>query len=372
MNEDENEVFLSRPLTDGDRGNTYEIEDYVALLFKMISKGNYTEEFIINEISNKYPGSYNEINDTLKFLSENKYITHIENDSELLMNDDLKKYDRILPLWSEFETQTTSRFDIQNNLMSKKVGIIGCGTIGSEIVSQLVAYGVNDFILMDNDVVDRTNLTRQTLFSLRDINQPKVSVLKDFIESRIENSSVFISKKLFSTEEDLTIFKDVDILVFAADMSNLQKIQSNDIITPENIMENFSCKHNIPIFITGGYKGHTGRVFPITIPNKTHSLSCLIDNLLLKNKNLKNDFTIDLNKNSNISLSSTSEMSTIVGSIISFEIIKFLSDIIPVMLFNKVLYIEFQNYTVGQIVVPEENFKCSCMLQLVDNGLKLN
>ncbi|WP_377887983.1 HesA/MoeB/ThiF family protein [Alkalihalobacillus sp. R86527] len=366
MNTKENEVFLSRPLTDGDKGDTYELEEHISLLFKLIRDAKYTEEIIINKVTSQFPGTAQEVKNTLSFLLENNYINVTDKEIERSMMKELENYQRIIPLWSEFETPSLTRYEIQKNLMNKKIGVIGCGTIGTGVVSQLVSYGISDFVLMDSDTVDRTNLTRQTLFSLDDIGKPKVNVLKKFIESRIENSTINAVRQTFGTDEELSVFEHVDIVIFAADSSNLQRVKSDEIRALENMLEDFSKTHNIPIAFTGGYKGHTGRILPIVLPQKTHSLTCLIKNLTSNSNHLNYDYAIDLNNNSSISLSSTSEMSSIVSSIVSFEIIKFLSGVIPVTLMNKVLYVEFQKYTVDHIVFPEENYNCFCTTKKLD------
>jgi hypothetical protein len=50
--------------------------------------------------------------------------------------------------------------DGQRKLEKTRVAIVGVGGIGSHIAQQLAYVGVNDFILLDNDKVDGTNLNR--------------------------------------------------------------------------------------------------------------------------------------------------------------------------------------------------------------------
>jgi molybdopterin/thiamine biosynthesis adenylyltransferase len=48
----------------------------------------------------------------------------------------------------------------QKKLLAAKVGIIGIGGIGSQIVQCLAYLGVQDFLIVDDDIVERSNLNR--------------------------------------------------------------------------------------------------------------------------------------------------------------------------------------------------------------------
>jgi molybdopterin/thiamine biosynthesis adenylyltransferase len=48
----------------------------------------------------------------------------------------------------------------QKKLAAARVGIIGIGGIGSQIVQSLAYLGVEDFLIVDDDIVERSNLNR--------------------------------------------------------------------------------------------------------------------------------------------------------------------------------------------------------------------
>ena len=61
-------------------------------------------------------------------------------------------------------------------LTQKHVVLIGCGGIGSPALQYLAAAGIGRLTLVDDDVVEASNLQRQTIFTEADIGQPKATV----------------------------------------------------------------------------------------------------------------------------------------------------------------------------------------------------
>lgn len=61
-------------------------------------------------------------------------------------------------------------------LSEAHVVLIGCGGIGSPALQYLAAAGIGQLTLVDDDVVEASNLQRQTIFTPADIGQPKAEV----------------------------------------------------------------------------------------------------------------------------------------------------------------------------------------------------
>ena len=64
----------------------------------------------------------------------------------------------------------------QKKILSSKILIIGIGGLGCPAAESLVRAGVGTIGLIDNDVVNLSNIHRQSLFNSTDINKPKVIV----------------------------------------------------------------------------------------------------------------------------------------------------------------------------------------------------
>lgn len=63
----------------------------------------------------------------------------------------------------------------QRKLLDATVAIVGAGGIGSPLIQYLAAAGVGTLRIADDDVVDLSNLQRQTLYSTDAIGMPKTA-----------------------------------------------------------------------------------------------------------------------------------------------------------------------------------------------------
>ena len=68
----------------------------------------------------------------------------------------------------------------QRILSSLRIGIVGLGGTGTIILQELVHLGVNNFLLLDPDTVEATNLNRLIGATLADVGRSKVKVAKEW------------------------------------------------------------------------------------------------------------------------------------------------------------------------------------------------
>ena len=64
----------------------------------------------------------------------------------------------------------------QKKILSSKVLIVGVGGLGCPAAENLVRAGVGTIGLIDNDIVNISNIHRQSLFNSKDVKKLKVSV----------------------------------------------------------------------------------------------------------------------------------------------------------------------------------------------------
>jgi molybdopterin-synthase adenylyltransferase len=78
----------------------------------------------------------------------------------------------------------------QRALQSLRVAIVGLGGTGSLIAQELAHLGVRDFILVDPDVIEASNLNRVANSSAKGVGRPKVDVAGAYIETIANSASV--------------------------------------------------------------------------------------------------------------------------------------------------------------------------------------
>ncbi|MEE3326094.1 MAG: molybdopterin-synthase adenylyltransferase MoeB, partial [Myxococcota bacterium] len=105
----------------------------------------------------------------------------------------------------------------QLRLLHSRVLLIGAGGLGCPLALYLAAAGVGRLGLVDDDVVDLSNLQRQVLYGTTDVGRPKVEVARE----RIRALNPDVQVELFPTRLDsgnaLEIFNDYDVIVDGTD-----------------------------------------------------------------------------------------------------------------------------------------------------------
>lgn len=102
-------------------------------------------------------------------------------------------------------------------LHSKKVAVFGIGGVGSYVVEALVRAGIENFVLVDKDVVDITNLNRQIIATHNTIGMPKVEVAKKRILEINPNAKVSTYQEFFMPETEGILDNTIDYIADCID-----------------------------------------------------------------------------------------------------------------------------------------------------------
>lgn len=106
-------------------------------------------------------------------------------------------------------------------LKDARVGIAGCGGLGSNCAVSLARTGVGHLVVADFDVVSESNLNRQYFFKDQ-IGQLKVEALKKNIH-RITPAVVVEDHNIMLDENSIKeIFKDCSIIIEAFDKAEMK------------------------------------------------------------------------------------------------------------------------------------------------------
>jgi adenylyltransferase/sulfurtransferase len=107
--------------------------------------------------------------------------------------------------------------DGQAKLLQAKVLMVGAGGLGSPAAYYLAAAGVGTLGIIDNDVVDVSNLQRQILHANDRVGTPKVESAKKTLEALNPDVKVIPYQAKLTSENIMEIIKDYDFVVDGCD-----------------------------------------------------------------------------------------------------------------------------------------------------------
>jgi sulfur carrier protein ThiS adenylyltransferase len=110
-----------------------------------------------------------------------------------------------------------------SRVRSLRIGIAGAGGLGSNCAWMLVRSGFSNFVIVDHDVVDASNLNRQFFF-LRQIGMSKVAALRDNLLDINPDANIQAVQALITPENVATLFADCDVIVEAFDAASAKRM----------------------------------------------------------------------------------------------------------------------------------------------------
>jgi len=105
----------------------------------------------------------------------------------------------------------------QAKLLDGKVLCVGAGGLGSPVAFYLAAAGVGTIGIVDNDVVDMSNLQRQILHTNDRVGMPKVESAQKTLNALNPDVKVVQFNERLSSENVMRVIKDFDIIINGCD-----------------------------------------------------------------------------------------------------------------------------------------------------------
>ncbi len=105
----------------------------------------------------------------------------------------------------------------QVRLAASHVAIIGLGGIGSPALQYLAASGIGRLTLVDDDVVDVSNLQRQTIFTARDVGHGKAVSARRWLANFDDSLAVEVSDARITAENAASLIADADLVLDGTD-----------------------------------------------------------------------------------------------------------------------------------------------------------
>jgi len=136
----------------------------------------------------------------------------------------------------------------QETLINSHVAVIGAGGLGSPVLQYLAAAGIGRLSIIDDDVVDETNLQRQIIHDMTQLNVSKVTSAKTFIQ-RLNPDVQVIEHSIRLGQDNINeALSDVDLVVIGTD-----NFESRYLV-------NEFCRSGGISLVTGAAIGTSGQV----------------------------------------------------------------------------------------------------------------
>ena len=161
--------------------------------------------------------------------------------------------DREKELYSRQITLPEVGLEGQEELNDTGILIVGMGGLGCPVAQYLISSGIGYLTIMDSDKVERSNLSRQPIYTEEDIGKYKVNVAKEHLSKINPNAVINELPERLTKENALTVASSNDFVIDCTDAIDSRYVLS-DI-----------CQSIEKPLIHGGvraFEGHVGVFLP--------------------------------------------------------------------------------------------------------------
>lgn len=145
----------------------------------------------------------------------------------------------------------------QSRLKSAKIICVGAGGLSAPIMMYLTACGVGEIGIIDNDVIELSNLQRQIIYKYSDINKKKAETARNYLASLNQSTKIKKYNKKLTRKNILRIIARYEIIIDGTD-----DFKSRYLISQ-------SCYKMHKIHVYGAIEKFTGQVSVFNYQNST-------------------------------------------------------------------------------------------------------
>ena len=212
---------------------------------RRVLEGDGTPRSLINIYINGKNAKFSDGMNTVLNNGDEVYILPaVAGGSTELSKKELDKYSRQVML-EEIGYQG------QLKLKNSKICVVGVGGLGNPITTRLAAMGVGTLRIVDRDVIELSNLHRQTMFDEDDVGQVKVEVAAKKLQKLNPDCKIEALAVSVNDYTALEVVEGCDVVVDALDSVNARYALNKACV-----------KFGIP-FVTGAAVGVSGQIFTI-------------------------------------------------------------------------------------------------------------
>ncbi len=152
----------------------------------------------------------------------------------------------------------------QKKILKSKVLVVGAGGLGCPLLLYLSYSGVGNIGIVDHDKIELSNLSRQILFTKKDIGKYKTKVSKNFI-NKINKK---INVRIFNIKLNKKNINDI--------AKNYQIICDGTDNFKSRLLINDYCIQNKKILISSAINKYDGQLFRFDFRKKTPCFRCFM------------------------------------------------------------------------------------------------
>ena len=166
--------------------------------------------------------------------------------------------------YSDLEYEMFSRQFILKNfneanilkLNNAKIVIVGLGGIACPLAQYLVSSGVKNLTFFDGDIIEKSNLGRQILYTLEDVGKYKTLVAKEKLLKTNPNCNITAYSQ-YLEQQNLNLLLNKDIIIDATDDWHTSKL-INKFCLKNSLKYIFSSaiNYNVQICLFDNKKNH--------------------------------------------------------------------------------------------------------------------
>ena len=224
----------------------------------------------------------------------------------------------------------------QKKIINSKVLIIGMGGLGCPVAEFLTRSGVGILGIVDDDIVNISNIHRQSLYDQKDLNKSKVKIAQKKLKNINAKTKINIYNFRLNKKNFVKIIKKYDYIV-----------DGSDNFETKFLINDLSLKYK-KFLVTGAISKFDGHIFSFNFNNKKDPcLRCFYQEETISDEVLNCEYE--------------GILGTVAGIIGTMQANEILKDILKIgkNLNSFILIIDLLNLNFRKVKINKRK-KCSC------------
>ena len=274
-----------------------------------------------------------------------------EPDLSILPATDAARFLRQLPYFEDFGDPVAA----QLNLRDSTVAVLGCGGLGTWGLAALACAGVGRFVLIDDDIVELSNLNRQVLYGVKDVGSAKVTCAARWLAGFDPSITVDAWHRRIRGPGDLAALGDCDALLLLADWPPYELVRW---------VNEASLALQLP-FVMAGQQPPLVKVGPTFKPGYGACFSC--HEIRLRREFARYDELADARIATPPPATTLGPASALIGSVLALEVLHLLLGVWPVATHDRVFLLDIRTLELRSEAVAREAECSACRARGTDD-----